>query len=238
MYLIQVSDKILPIFRRDFAHNSTFIILWLKIYALSDSFSCSELLVVEAAATPPISSPHACSDFKPLDILDELLKKPAEAIRPIWEVQLQLVFDRPQHGHHNSAPKVIFKPSADDFQASLQKLLNQYETVVSDFVPISDDARITSFLEHSKHDLLMILSDPQAPKRQPASWPDVDTLLLEYGPYVQSVTYIEKTVSVTMKGVQKFIAVNCRCSELSSMALSVQNRQSLEWIWDTWAKWP
>ena len=54
----------------------------------------------------------------------------------------------------------------------------------------------------------MILNDPHRSKRQPASWPDVEALLLEYGPYVDSVTYIEKTVSVTMKGVQKFIAVS------------------------------
>lgn len=173
-----------------------------------DSISDSDLLTVGALSTPSINTPPPCSDFKPLDILDELLNKTAESVKPIWEVQLELVFDRHSREQQDSTPRVVFTPTTEDFHDALQKLLNQYEAVVSDFVPISDDERIKSFLEHSKYDLLMLLSDPQVAKKQPASWPDVETLLLEYGPYVESVTYIEKTVLLTMKGVQKFIAVS------------------------------
>lgn len=105
---------------------------------------------------------------------------------------------------------VLFTPTVQQFRDSFQSLLNQYEKVVSDFAPISVDGRVKSFLQHSKYDLLMLLEEEQnKPKRHQVldTWPNVETLLHQYGPYKQCVVYTEKIISLTMNGVQKSTAV-------------------------------
>lgn len=147
-----------------------------------------------------------------MDILDELFKKTPKAVLPLWEVQLNLVLARIEEegeGRKDATPPkvdVLFNPSMQKFQGALKRLFKQYEDLVCAFVPISADRRIKSFLQHSKFDLLMLLGEQT--KTAPAPWPDVESLLHEYGPYMQSVAYIKKTVAVTMSSVQKFISVS------------------------------
>lgn len=157
----------------------------------TDFFASSELFDGEQA-TPTQGS------AKSVDFLDELLRKvTAEPILPLWKVKFHLL-----------ACDVTYEPSTQEFQQALQKFLEQYEDVVSNFAPISEDPRIRPFLQHSQHDLLMILDDPPKPKEKLVPWPNIETLLHEFGPYQQCIAYIDKTVSATMKGVQKLTAVS------------------------------
>ena len=114
----------------------------------------------------------------------------------------------------NTGAMVLFTPTIREFQDAFNSLLKQYETVVSDFVPMSEDCRVKSFLKHSKYDLLMLLEAQDKPKhtRHPEleKWPNVMSLLHQYGPYNQCVVYIEKTISFTMNAVQKSTAVRSR----------------------------
>jgi hypothetical protein len=94
-----------------------------------------------------------------------------------------------------------------EFQEALKDLLRQYEDVVSSFTPLSSDGRVKSFMRHSQFDLLMLLEEQDQPKVY-SDWPNVESLFHDFGPYQESAAYINRTVTNTMKGVQKFISVS------------------------------
>lgn len=183
----------------------------MKLYCL-DSFS-SDLLDIQPSSCPSESATptprHGAGC--PIDLFAELFSGTTESILPLWEVQLQLVLLKNQASSGQDSaphPEVHFTPPMQEFQEALRALLKQYEDVISGFAPLPDDPRVKSFLQHSKFDLLMLLENPHPHQRKEAAWPDVQSLLHGYGPYRQSVAYINKTVTGTMKGVQKFTSVS------------------------------
>ena len=142
-----------------------------------------------------------------VDTLDEILKGALiHSILPLWEVQLKLLKCLTPEGLDSH--KVVHEPSADQFQESLQELFLQYEEVISSFVPISRDPRIRPFLQHCRYDLLMLLKDPKEDSVKPDPWPNVKSLLHEYGPYLESVAYIKKIVAASMRGVEELATVS------------------------------
>ena len=137
-------------------------------------------------------------------INDILQRKRPVPILPLWEVQLQLILETKDE---RCNAKVKFTPSADDFHNALQHLLNMYEEVLSSFVPISNDSRIKPFTKCSKYDLLMTLEE-QHTQKMPSKWPDLENLLHEYGPYKQSLSYINKALSITLNNILELSRVS------------------------------
>ena len=151
-----------------------------------------------------------------LTAIAELLRKPADPVLPLWEVQFELFLDTKLPAvWENDTPtlepdpvtSVKVVPSAGDFKESLTQLFKLYDDVVLSFYPLSCDERIKPFLGCSKFDYMMLTEDQE--KHQEASeWPDVENLLHKYTPYERCVTYIENLVSTTMIDLLKLSAVS------------------------------
>lgn len=186
---------------------------------VSSSLSIEPSLFAQllTASSLTSSSPNLDADNDPFPFLADILGQPSEPIFPIWEVQLQLSQrrgkSRKKQTKETDPPfEVSISPSLIDFQEAFEKLLDLYEHVITSFVPISEDERISVFTTPSRFDLLVMIAEEKTerPDVRPCGflWPDVTTLLHDYGPYKECVTFMRNVLGATMNEIQRFSKVS------------------------------
>lgn len=186
--------------------------IW-TIYVLpSTDSSYSHILSGSSSPTNTASN----TDYDTFPFLADILCLPPEPILPIWEVQL--VLDQSQDGgftrlsDDTTPPKVIVSPSLVDFQEAIEKLLSLYKDVVSSFVPISEDVRVSHFTTVSRFDLLRRIEEEKSEREGlvpgGSLWPNMAALLHEYVPYEDSVTFIRTVLSKTMNEIHRLSKVS------------------------------
>lgn len=181
-----------------------------------DSYSDADLLAKSYSDLERADSHECHEDYyaednsSSEDLLLELLRRPLETSRPLWEVQLELVSPDTSSAAANSnrSCHVILTPSADKFKEALREIFQNYEDVVCSFTPLSRDKKIKPFMRTSKYDLLMQMEQRRPDEEVFPSWPDVRSVLHDYAPYAKSVAYMEKALYVTMTEIKKLSAVS------------------------------
>lgn len=176
-----------------------------------DSSSYTHLL---SGSSPLMTSKcQASTDYDPFSFLAGILDSPPEPVLPVWEVQL-LLKERSKTKHkQNISFEVILAPSLVEFQDAIEKMLALYEEVITSFVPISKDPRLTVFTTASRFDLLMRIEEEKNIENSDArprgfSWPNVNMLLHEYDPYKDSVTFIRNVLSGTVNEIYRLSKVS------------------------------